>query len=353
MTMDFSRMWQEYDLGTLEQKIDGLFPSYSFDFETIFSRILQGDILGAIGNALESVAGNLGMQMSGIRETLVWILALGILAAVVTHFVDLFENHQIADISFYFIYLLLITILLRCFQEAAFVTVQTLEDLVTFIQIFIPTYLLSVGVATGPATASAYYSLMLVLIYLVQKLLLTLILPCIYGYVFLSVVNGIWIEERLTLLIDFLEKGIRLLLKVSLGVVTGIGVFQSMITPALDSVKASALQKAVSAIPGVGNVADGVVDVILGSAAVIKSSIGVVMLILLLAVCAAPLIKIFIIAALVKLAAALLGVISDRRLTFCADKVGNGSALLLRTAGTAMVLFLIAVSVAAFTTGRG
>lgn len=353
MTMDFSRMWQEYDLGTLEQKIDGLFPSYSFDFETIFARILQGDILGAIGTALESVAGNLGMQMSGIRETLVWILALGILAAVVTHFVDIFENHQIADISFYFIYLLLITILLRCFQEAAFVTVQTLEDLVTFIQIFIPTYLLSVGVATGPATASAYYSLMLVLIYLVQKLLLTLILPCIYGYVFLSVVNGIWIEERLTLLIDFLEKGIRLLLKVSLGVVTGISVFQSMITPALDSVKASALQKAVSAIPGIGNVADGVVDVILGSAAVIRNSIGVVMLILLLAVCAAPLIKIFIIAALVKLAAALLGVISDRRLTFCADKVGNGSALLLRTAGTAMVLFLIAVSVAAFTTGRG
>lgn len=353
MTMDFSRMWQEYDLGTLEQKIDGLFPSYSFDFETIFARILQGDILGAIGTAMESVAGNLGMQMSGIRETLVWILALGILAAVVTHFVDIFENHQIADISFYFIYLLLITILLRCFQEAAFVTVQTLEDLVTFIQIFIPTYLLSVGVATGPATASAYYSLMLVLIYLVQKLLLTLILPCIYGYVFLSVVNGIWIEERLTLLIDFLEKGIRLLLKVSLGVVTGISVFQSMITPALDSVKASALQKAVSAIPGIGNVADGVVDVILGSAAVIRNSIGVVMLILLLAVCAAPLIKIFIIAALVKLAAALLGVISDRRLTFCADKVGNGSALLLRTAGTAMVLFLIAVSVAAFTTGRG
>lgn len=353
MTMDFSRMWQEYDLGTLEQKIDGLFPSYSFDFETLLAKILQGDILGAIGNVMESVAGNMGMQMSGIRETLVWILALGILAAVITHFVDIFENHQIADISFYFIYLLLITILLRCFQEAASVTVQTLEDLVTFIQIFIPTYLLSVGVATGPATASAYYSLILVLIYLVQKLLLTLILPCIYGYVFLSVVNGIWIEERLTLLIDFMEKGIRLLLKVSLGVVTGISVFQSMITPALDSVKASVLQKAVSAIPGIGNVADGVVDVILGSAAVIKSSIGVVMLILLLAVCAAPLIKIFAIAALVKLAAALLGVISDRRLTFCADKVGNGSALLLRTAGTAMVLFLIAVSVAAFATGRG
>lgn len=353
MTVDFSQMWQEYDLGTLEQKIDGLFPSYSFDFEAIFAQILEGDVLGAIGNALGSVAGSFGMQMSGIRDTLIWILALGILAAVITHFVDVFENHQIADISFYFVYLLLITILLRCFQEAAAVTVQTLEDLVTFIQIFIPSYLLSVGVATGPATASAYYSLMLVLIYLVQKLLLTLLLPCIYGYVFLSVANGIWIEERLTLLIDFLEKGIRLLLKVSLGVVTGISVFQSMITPALDSVKASALQKAVSAIPGIGNVADGVVDVILGSAAVIKSSIGVVMLILLLAVCAAPLLKIFIIAALVKFAAALLGVISDRRLTFCADKVGNGSALLLRTAGTAMVLFLIAVSVAAFTVGRG
>lgn len=353
MTQELSQMWQEYDLDKLQQEVAELFPRYSFDFGALFSKILSGDIIGALSDAVESVIGNLSIQALGIKDALVWLLVLGIMAAMITHFVEIFNSHQIADISFYFVYLMLITILLRCFQAAAEVTVETVEELVAFIKIFIPTYLLSVGVATGTTTASAYYTLVLILIYLVQKLLLTLILPGIYGYVLLSVINGIWIEERLALLTEFLEKAIRLALKVALGVVTGISIFQSMITPVIDSVKASALQKTVSAIPGIGNAADGVVDVVIGSAVVIKNSIGVVMLILLLAVCIVPLLKIFAIAMLLKLSAALLGIISDKRITACTDKVGNGSVLLFRTAGTALILFLITISVAAFTTNRG
>lgn len=353
MTGELSQIWQEYGMGELERQVSELFPEYAFDLEALFSKVLKGDIIGALSDAVGAAIGKLSIQTLGIRDALVWIVALGVVAAMITHFVEVFNHHQIADISFYFVYLLLITVLLKCFQEAASVTAQTVEDLVTFVKLFIPTYLLAVGVATGTTTASAYYTLLLLLIFLIQNLLLTLVVPGIYSYVLLSVINGIWIEERLALLTEFLEKAIRMLLKVSLGAVTGASVLQSMITPVIDSVKASALQKAVSAIPGIGGVADGVVDVVLGSAVMIKNSIGVVLLVLLLAVCAMPLLKIFVISMLLKLSAALLGIISDKRITACTDKVGNGSSLLFQTAGTALILFLVTISVAAFTTNRG
>ena len=77
-------------------------------------------------------------------------------------------------------------------------------------------------------------------------------------------------EEKLNLLIELLEKGIGWVLKAALGVVTGISVFQAVITPVIDSVKASTLQKVISAIPGIGNAADGVVELVAGSAVVIK-----------------------------------------------------------------------------------
>lgn len=353
MRIELEQMWQEYDLGGLEQEMEALFPDFSFDIGELFGGILQGDVIGALGNALESVMGSLGGQLLGLKDTLIWLLILGIAAAMITHFVSIFDNHQIADLSFYFVYLLFTTILLRCFQECASVAVQTVENLVSFIKIFVPTYILSVGVATGTTTASAYYGLLLLLIYFVQNFLLVLVVPCIYSYVFLSVVNGIWIEERLGLFAEFLGKIIRTMLKLSMGAVTGISLFQSLITPVIDSAKATALQKTVSAIPGVGGVADGVVDVVLGSAVVIKNSIGVVMLILLLAVCAAPLVKIYVISLLLRLAAALLGIISDKRITACTNKIGEGSELLLRTVGTALALFLLTISVTAFTTNRG
>ena len=44
-------------------------------------------------------------------------------------------------------------------------------------------------------------------------------------------INVIWVEEKLTLLTELLEKAVGWILKASLGVVTGIRVFQSFITP--------------------------------------------------------------------------------------------------------------------------
>lgn len=58
-----------------------------------------------------------------------------------------------------------------------------------------------------------------------------------------------------------------------LGVVTGISLFQSLITPVVDSLKNSAVEKAVSVLPGIGNAADGVLELALGSAVVIRNSV--------------------------------------------------------------------------------
>ncbi|MDE6641948.1 MAG: stage III sporulation protein AE [Acetatifactor sp.] len=131
----------------------------------------------------------------------------------------------------------------------------------------------------------------------------------------------------------------------AVGVITGISIFQALITPVVDAVKKSALQRIVSAIPGVGNAADSAVELVLGSALVIKNSIGVVLLILILVLCAAPLLKIGLIAGMLKCAAAFMGVVSDKRITSCVNRAGDGGLLLLKTTGTAILLFLISIAV--------
>lgn len=353
MDIDIGRVWQDYDLSGVASELQTLFPEYSFDLKQLFGQILSGDISGAVGSVLDAVLGGSIHHFIGMKSILVWVLIVGITASVISHFVDLFENRQVADLSFYFVYLLLMTLLLRCFQEAAQITIEAIGNLVSFIKIFVPAYVISVGVSTGTTTATAYYGVLLAVIYFIQNLLLSVVVPGIYGYVMLSVINGIWPEQKLSSLVSLLEKGIRMLLKLSLGAVTGVSILQSLITPVIDSAKASSLQKVVSFIPGIGTAADGMVDMVLGSALIIKNSIGVVMLILLIGVCAIPLFKICVVAVMLKLAAALLGIVSDKRIVACTDKVGNGSALLLRTAGTAFVLFFLTISVTAITTNRG
>ena len=353
ITFRLEDIWQEYDLGSLEEGLGALFPEVSFSLKGLLGQILKGDVLGAVMSLFGSAGDGILAQFTGMKNTLVWLLVLGIVSALMTYFSDAFDHHQISDLGFYVMYLLTTAVLLKCFEQAAATAVQAMENVVTFIRLLIPTYLVAVGVATGSVTVSASYQLILLLIYGVENVLVAGVVPLVYSYCMLAVVNGIWIEQKLGMLMDLLAKAVRALLKGALGVVTGISVFQSVITPVIDSVKASVLQKTISAIPGVGNAAEGVVELVTGTAVVIKNSLGVVLLILLVILCAPPMIKLFLIACVLKAAAAMMGIVSDRRLCTCTDKVGEGSLLLMRTAGTAILLFLITISIVAAGTNRG
>lgn len=351
--MQLEGIWTDYGLDKLQEGLDTLFPQYDISLANLLQRLMQGDVIGTLSVFLqESIAGMAG-TVSGMKNVFLWLLVLGVVSALMNHFVEVFDKHQVADLSFYVMYLLMGAILLKCFVQASQTAAETLDSVVLFGQLLIPTYLLAVGMATGSFTAGAYYQLLLLLIYGVERILLGIVIPIIYSYCLLSFINGIWVEEKLTLLIEFLEKAVGWILKAALGVVTGVSIFQSILNPVLDSVKNSALQKTVSAIPGVGNAADGVVELLVGSAVVIKNSVGLVLLLLLLFLCAAPLIKIFVIALLLKGAAAFMGIVSDKRITACADRTGDAGLLLFKTAGTAMLLFLISIAVVAVTTNRG
>ena len=351
--INIEEIWQQYGLDKLQQGLQTLFPDYTISLQELFGRILDGDILGVLSGIPRMLIGGAASQLAGMRNILVWLLVLGIVSAVTTHFVEIFDRHQIADLSFYFMYLLLTAVLLQCFRQAAQTAENTIENIVTFIRLLVPTYLMSVGVATGAVTVGAYYQLLLLVIYGVENILAAGILPFVYSYCMLAVVGGIWVEEKLNLLMDLLERGIRTVLKAAVGIVTGVSVFQSMLTPIIDSVKSSALQKALSAIPGIGNAANGVLELVLGSAVIIKNSIGVVLLLLLIILCASPLLQVFLIASLLKIAAALMGIISDSRITTVTNRVGEGGMLLFRTVGTALLLFLITISMMAAATNRG
>lgn len=342
---DLNEIWQDYGLDRLEEGMQTLFPQNTVSLEQLLAQLLQGDVLGALSGLFTGVFKDISGQLTGMRNVFVWLLVLGIVSALMTHFVELFDRHQVADIGFYFMYLLFTVVILRCFFIAGETAVNALNNVVLFIRMMIPAYLLTVGLSTGSVTAGASTQMMLLVIYGVQNVLTQGIVPLIYSMCMLVVINGIWVEEKLTLLIDLLEKGIGWVLKGAVGVVTGLSIFQALITPVVDSVKTSALQRLVSAIPGVGNAADGVVELVLGSAMMIKNSVGVLLLILFLVMCAAPLIKIAVIAGVLKCAAAFMGIVSDKRITSCANRTGDAGFLLLRTTGTAMLLFLISIAV--------
>ena len=343
-------MWTDsLDLKQIDTGMEELFPELDIDAGNMLQMILEGRVMEALRELCSQIWEGIQGKLLNIRQIFLYILILGIVSAVFSGFSDLFAGQQISQAGFYFLYLFLMVLATKAFSFVSKITLEAVENIVLFIKMFIPTYFVAVGTAQGSATAVYYYQLMLMTAYLVESFLKNALIPLICSYVLLALLNGIWVEEKLSLLLDFLKKGIVMALKISMGAVTGLSLVQAVILPVADKLKISALRKAVAAIPGIGGAAEGVAELVLGAAVLIKNSMGILLLILLMAACLTPVIQILVITLTMKLGAAVTGIVSDKRISGCVDRVGEGCFLLLRCVLTAMALFLIVIAVVAYT----
>ena len=345
--------WEEMGMDSAAIDFGRLFPDYSFDGKTVMNLILQGRLWDACKELGYGITDVIHFQSGEVKMLFFAIIVLGIVAALFVNFADLFQDHQVSDIAFYFVYLLLITVLFGAFVNAVSIVREILETVTTFMKLYIPTYMVAVGSASGIASASVYYQILLFVVYLIEWGYLAILLPVVYSYMLLTIINGIWMEEKLALLLELLNKLISVSIKITLGIITGFSLLQAMISPVIDTLQASALKKAMSAIPGIGGLTEGMFEMVVGSAVLIKNGIGLYITLVLVALCCIPVTKLALYTAATKIGAALIGIVSDKRMSNCANRVGDADIMLLKLALSSIGMFVIQIAIITYTTSGG
>lgn len=353
METDAGTILRQYGLDGLQGQLRGLFPRCSFSLEELLSALLRGDLPGCFRLFRDGVLGQLPAEAAALRQLFVSLLLLGLLSALLTHLTEAFQSRQVAQAGFYVMYLALTALLLGSFQRAAETTGTMAEEVVLFMKLLLPTYAAVMGLAAGGITAGVMYQLLFLLICGVEIAVGAVLLPAVSAYAFLNLVGGLWQEERMALLMEGIQKAVSFLLKAATTSVMGISLIQSMVTPVLDSLRGGAAARAVGAIPGLGDLAGGVAEMMIGSAVLIKNSVGACMLFFLAALCLLPLARLLAIAVLLKGAAALMGLTADKRMSACTDRMGEGCLLLFKAAVTILALFVITIALLSYTTNRG
>ncbi|MBQ7839052.1 MAG: stage III sporulation protein AE [Lachnospiraceae bacterium] len=336
---------EQLNLTEMMEELDNLFPAVNLDFSLLFEKIVEGGWQEAGKLIWQWTFGTLQMQIGGMKSLMVSILVLGMLSVLVSGFITGFENHQIVQIAHYIFYLLMLSVLITIFGECYEAAQEVLSGMAEFSKLLLPALCLSVGTAAGSVTAAGYYELAMLLIFLVENFLLKLCLPMMPAFMLLLLMNGVWEEGKLAALMELLEKFLLFTAKFCVAAVTGLGVLQSMVAPALDSLKRNALQKAVSAIPGLGGIAEGSAQMVIGSAVLIKNSLGVFALLLLAVLVAVPLMKLLLYGGLLRLSGSLIGIVAQKQLTACVLRTADAVFLMLRLSGSGAVCFMILIAI--------
>lgn len=340
----------EFDFNEIEKNLDRMFPQEKISFSDVFSALMSGNMTETIRIFLRFLTDQISYEFDYNRRSLVFVLMTALTAAVFSNFAGAFKSRQISDISFYIMYMLLITLCLTSFRISAEGLEDRLNALVDFMRVLCPSYFLAVAFASGSVTSLFFYNVILFLIYVVELVIVRFLLPVVNIYIMVRVLGNLTGEDFLSEFADLIRKAVSRILKTLLICVVSVNVVQGLLAPAIDAVKRSALTRTAEALPWVGNAVGGVAEVVLGTAVLIKNGIGMAGAVITIAICAVPILQMLIMAFMYKLAAALVQPVSDKRITTCISGISEGYEIMVKVIFTAGLLFMITIAIVAAST---
>lgn len=337
------------DLGRLSTE---LFQGFLIDGDGLVQALQEGDFGRMIQIFSEAIKDTTGQPVQYVREYMITLFLLGIGAAVLKQTGYLFQDPAAGKMGFWIIYLLLSMQLLALYYNGEEVARRCLTDITSFGNVFIPVFSVVLVFASGSMTGTGYVATFMFIIYVIERFLLMLMLPCVEGYMLLSLLGSLWERDRVEKLMNLLEKGLALGFKLVFIALMGIGVLQSMLLPYADSVKSGAFKKLAGLIPGVGKAAEGSIEMAAGAAVLLKNGIGIIGILLILLAAAVPMLKIGLLCIVMKTAASIYGLLGDKQMTWCADKMGTAGGYLWKITGTGVVLCILWIVLAVYTTNQ-
>lgn len=340
-------MLDEFDFSDLDDSLKKMFPREKMKFREVIETLLSGNLKQAGEQFTKFLWDQFFYELQTHRKLLVYLLLIAVIAAVFANFSSAFGARQASEAAFYILYMLLIALCLSGFRLAVSEMETSLKCLLEFMKVLCPTYFLAVTVASGSLTSMFFFEVVLFLIFLAETVILNFLMPVINVYMMIQVMGNLTGEEFLSQFAELLEKLTGWILKTMLACVIGINVVQGILAPVADSVRRSFITKTVEAIPGVGNTAGSVMDVVLGTAVLIKNGIGMAGAVIAAGICILPILKVLLLAFLYKMAAAVTQPVSDKRITSCIGNVSEGYEMLGKVMGTTGILFLITIAVVA------
>lgn len=343
---------EDIDYSEIQDVIDDILDSGNdFNFGNYVEKLVNGEVKFSITEILNQMLESIKGELKANLSTLGRLISIALIAAVFTNLTVAFKNNSVSETGYYITYLMLFSLLITTFINASRIASSVIGSILDFMKALVPAYFLSIGFCTGSATSLIYHEVALMLITLVDILIIKVVIPMINFYLVISLANNMSKEDMLSKLAGLFATAINWMLKSLLAAVVGFHTIQGLILPVADRVKKSALLKASEAIPGVGNAIGGVAETILGASILLKNAIGVAGLVVIITICAVPLLKLLVINVVFRVGGATLQPISDKRIIECISASAKSSGMLLQTVLVGAVLFLLSITIAAVTTG--
>lgn len=219
---------------------------------------------------------------------------------------------------------------------------ETVKQLSEYGKLLLPVLTAALAAQGGITTSAALYGGTAVFNAVLSTVISHLITPMIYIYLCLCIACSIVSQELLKSLRDFVKWGMTWCLKTILYIFTGYLSITNVISGTVDASTIKATKLAITgAVPIVGGLISDASETILVSAGIMKNAAGTYGLLAVLSIWIGPFLQIGCQYLLLKMTAAVCGVIGNKENTALISDFSAAMGMLLAMTGTVCVLLLV------------
>ena len=318
-------------------------------FEDIdFSEVLNSAITGKIDNSTlaKKLLNILGKEIRNQLTLIGSIIVIIVIHSILKSVSDGLENEGISKVSYFVQYILIVTLIMKSFSEIVMNIKDTTQSLVGYSYSLIP-LLITLMMFTGNlVSAGAVQPILLLMITFIGTFISNFLLPMVLIGTALGIISKISDKVQIDKLAKTFKSSTVWILGLVLTVFTGVLSLESSLTGKVDGITTKATKAIVTnAIPVVGKILSDASETVLGSGIVLRNAVGLVGVIVIIGICAMPIIKLGVLTALYQILSAICEPIADKKIISIIEQMRDTFKVLLGMVSAISIMLIIGVTI--------
>lgn len=337
-------IFDEISCTEIQNMMDKMLGNTTFSFSDYVTKLMHGQIPFSLENSLQTIGNGLAANLVQERKLYIYLILLAVIGAVLGNFATLLQGKQVAQTAFYAVYLLFFSVLITSFAQVSQIAETTLEQLLEFMKVLLPSYFATMAFSQGTAATGVYYEFALSMITIVDYVLLKFVFPAIQVYFLLCIANQLSRQDMFSKMAELIQDFVKFIVKAMFGIMMGINVVQGLVLPVTSQLQNSVVLKMSGAIPGVGNTVSSVASTVLCAGTLVKNAVGITGVIAVALYCGIPLLRLVLHKFFFQMANALIQPVSDKRVIESISSVVSSFRLLIYAVFAGCMMFVVSIA---------
>lgn len=331
-------------INQLDSEIRASIPDMSF--KELIIKLVKGDVKWKPADIFHGLIVYFFKEIVANSNLLGKLIILAIICAVLQNLTNAFDRGTTGQLSYMVVYLVLVTMAIGSFALAVNTGREVVDKMVSFMQAILPLLLTLLVAMGGVASAAILHPVILVSLTAIGTLTKNIVLPLILFSAILGIVDNLSSEFKVSRLAGLL-KTIAMWLLGGFGTIfLGLLAVQGVAGAVGDGVTLRTAKFAIDAfIPVVGGMFSDALEAMVSSSLLIKNAAGIAGMIAVLIIMGLPLLKIFTLALIYKLAGALVQPVAQGQVVDCLNDLGSSLIMVFAVVAVVGLLFFFTITV--------